>query len=518
MVTAVNATGTLRYTGTGDTSNRNWAFAYSNSTSVLLENAGTGTLTLTGDMDLFIPSSFRALTFGASTADLDLLGVISSSGPGTGEMRFRGDFGRTITLGGANTYSHASVIGISTSGVTVRANVLADTGVNSSFGTGTAGGITLARSSALDYVGTGSSSNRAWTIGLAGSGGGASGSILNNGSGALTLSGGVTFTALANNDFTLGGSYGGVNTLSGAISGSGNLVSTGSSTWQLTGANTRTGTITVDGGTLRAGSASAFGTTTGISTTGGTLDLNGFNISTASLTGTGGTIATGGANLAVTLGTGVSNTYGGSIAGLGGSLTKLGAGTLTLTGASSYTGATTIGGGTLVLDFSPAGGPVSNIISGSSALNMGGGTVRITGAAGEANTQAFGGLNLTGGSNTIDGSVFGTSLDVSFGTINRTAGLVNFNLPGAGGFTTTNADGALGGWATINGSDYAKVLSGQIVAFTAGDYVNKDNAATWLNNEIISDAGGAANSPFTGTVGGTVQIGGLQYTAAANST
>src|SRR3546814_19677359 len=57
-----------------------------------------------------------------------------------------------------------------------------------------------------------------------------------------------------------------------------------------------------------------------------------------------------------------AQSFGGAITGTGG-LTKLGAGALTLTGASTYSGATIIGGGKLALDFSPAGGPASDIIS-----------------------------------------------------------------------------------------------------------------------------------------------------------
>ncbi|MBZ9922178.1 autotransporter-associated beta strand repeat-containing protein, partial [Mesorhizobium sp. BR1-1-7] len=340
--------------------------------------------------------------------------------------------------------------------------------------------------------------------------------IRNEGTGALTLSGATSLTG----NLTLGGTFTGAdNAMSGVISGSGNLISSGNSTWVLTGANTRSGTVTVNGGTLRAGSASAFGTTTGITTTAGTLDLNGFNMSTTSIAGTGGTLALGSANLTLNLGTGVSNTYGGSITGVGGSLTKLGAGTLTLTGASTYTGTTPLGGGTLALDFSPAGGPTSGIISASSALVMSGGTLTVKGAAGETNVQSFGGLTITTGNNTVSAtSGSGGSTTINLGTISRTGGLANFVLPTAGAITTSNSNGALGGWATVNGTDYAKVQGGNIVAFTTADYVNKDDASTWLANEIISDAGGNANTQYFGTVGSTVQIGGLQYTAAANST
>src|SRR3546814_7985738 len=54
----------------------------------------------------------------------------------------------------------------------------------------------------------------------------------------------------------------------------------------------------------------------------------------------------------------------------------------------------------------------------------------------------------------------------------------------------------LGGWATINGSDYAKVLGGGIIAFDATDYTDKDDASSWLDGEIISDSENAPDTPF----------------------
>src|SRR3546814_4400168 len=85
-----------------------------------------------------------------------------------------------------------------------------------------------------------------------------------------------------------------------------------------------------------------------------------------------------------------------SMAGAG-NLTKGGAGTLTLSGTNSYTGATNVGGGTLALDFAAASAPTANIIDGSSTLYMSGGTLSLAGAAGEANVQTFNGLNITAG-------------------------------------------------------------------------------------------------------------------------
>ena len=61
-----------------------------------------------------------------------------------------------------------------------------------------------------------------------------------------------------------------------------------------------------------------------------------------------------------------------------------------------------------------------------------------------------------------------------------------------------------------------QVSGGFITAFTA--YVNQDNAGLWATGNIVSDEGGAANTPYFGTVNGNVTLGGLKYTAAAAST
>ncbi|WP_095152342.1 autotransporter-associated beta strand repeat-containing protein [Pseudomonas sp. Irchel s3b5] len=488
---------TLSYFGAGSSSNRNWQLSAAGTVAPLtFRNIGTGTLTLTGNMVVSGGSNFGT-SFSANNADMSLLGIIS----GNGSVSYTGGAGRTITLGNVNTYTTATGI----SGVTVRAGSLKDTGTASSFGTGTGGGIGITNG-ALSYTGAGDNSNRTW--GLNG------GAINNDGTGALALSGTLALT----NTGTLGGSYTGAdNLLSGVISGTGGLAKSGASTWLVSGANTYTGSTTVNSGTLRAGSTTAFGATSGVAVnSGGTLDLNDLDITVRSLTGTGGTVDLGSGTLNLSDAAGISTAYAGNITGSGG-LVKTGASTQTLTGTNTYTGATTINGGTLRLDYGAATAPTSNIISSASTLNMGGGVLNVIGAAGEANTQTFNGLLVTAGNNTI-GATSGTggSMTLNLGAITRTDGLVNFNLPGSGNITTTNT--TLGGWATVNGTNYAKVVGGNILAFTTTDYVNKDDASAWLNNEILSDAGGTANSPFFGTVSGSKQIGGLQYTAAANST
>lgn len=479
------------YTGTGNSSNRNWQInPGSYAGSAYLYNTGSGTLRLTGNI-AGGGAGGHPFGFVAQSADMELLGVISAND--TRPVGFNASAGNTIRLGTANTFAgQANINGAGT----VEASLIADAGVAGSLGTGSV----YINGGNLSYVGAGESTSKIWTVN--------NGSLNSNGTGALSLSGTVGIT----NTATLGGSFTGAdNVISGVVSGAGTLRSAGSATWTLTGTNTYTGSTVVDSGVLRAGTADAFGGSTTAQVNGGTLDLNDFDRTFSTLTGTGGTVDLGTANLILQGAAGTTATYAGSITGSGG-LTKLGASTQTLTGSSTYTGATTIGGGTLNLDFRPAGGPSSNIIAGASTLNLGGGVLTVFGAAGESNTQTFNGLNITGSNNTIGAtSGSGGSLTVNLGAITRTGGLMNFNLPASGNITTTNT--ALGGWATVNGTDYAKVVGGNITAFTAADYTNKDNAANWLDNEYITDSTG-----FFGTVTGTKQLAGLRYTVAKSTT
>ncbi|MGA7438815.1 MAG: autotransporter-associated beta strand repeat-containing protein [Luteibacter sp.] len=494
--------GTLVYSGAGNSSNRDFQFLNSSSSAAQLTNQGTGLLTLTGNIAA-INTSMLSMNFMAKTGDMALTGVLSSLNDRT--FQYTNSAGHTIALGDANTYTGATVI----NGGTVKAGVLADTGTNSSFGTGAAGGLSIT-SGTLSYMGTGSSSNRSLAIdGVA--------TISNDSlAGALALSGATTFTAggVGGDTLALAGSYTGTNAYSGIISGTGNLSMSGSGTWELDGANTYTGSTTVQGGTLRLGTATSLGASTGLIVNGGTLDINNLAVTAPSLAGTGGAVSLGSGALTLKGASG-STTYAGSITGSG-SLTKLGASTQTLTGANTYTGATTVGGGTLALDFSAAGAPVSNIINSASALNLSGGTLSLKGKA-TTNSQAFNGLNVTAGNNRIAATAAsGGSFALSLGGITRSGGLVDFGYNTGATITTTRADGALGGWATVNGTDYAQVTGGVVTAFT--NYANKDNAATWLAGDIVSDAGGTTNSPYTGTVNGSLILGGLKYTANAGST
>lgn len=493
----------LIYLGDGDSSNRNWSISGG---AGVIRNRGSGTLTLTGDI-----ANSGGTQFTAEDADIELLGEIS----GTANLTFSGSAGRTITLGGANTYTRETGIG----NVTVFAPVLADRGVASSFGTGEsyiAGGQTIdpaiqMTNGALSYTGAGAASDRSWTSQGATA-------IRNDGTGALTLSGPLSFVAGGPVDtLALGGSYAGAdNAFSGAISGDGAVVVDGDGTWVLSGTNTYTGSTTVQSGTLRAGGAEAFGTTGATTVNGGTLDLADLDTTFTTLSGSGGVVALGSGTLTLNAAAGGGTDYAGNITGTGG-LTKLGASTQTLSGANTYSGATTLGGGTLGVNFAAAGGPTSDIISSLSTLNMAGGTLSVTGAAGENNTQAFNGLNITGGTNNVSvTSGSGGTVALDLGAISRAGGLIDFDLP-ANGFIATSST-SLGGWATINnGATYAKIVGGHISAFDENDYIVQDDPSLWQDGQFITDDAGFTTTSVD-SPDGTLQLGGLRYTAASATT
>lgn len=133
----------------------------------------------------------------------------------------------------------------------------------------------------------------------------------------------------------------------------------------LAGANTYSGPTTIST-TVKAGVASvanvsgAFGNNSAVTlsnATGANLNLNGFNTQLGSLTGgggSGGNVQLGTAALTVGGDHTSPAAFAGIISGTGGSLAKIGTGTLTLSGANSYTGGSTVNAGKLVANHNTA--------------------------------------------------------------------------------------------------------------------------------------------------------------------
>jgi autotransporter-associated beta strand protein len=155
--------------------------------------------------------------------------------------------------------------------------------------------------------------------------------------------------------------------LSGVIAGDGNLFKTGSATLILSGANTYVGTTTINAGTLQANNATALGLDGTITFGGGTLQFTvasaGQDWATRIRNSTGAGIIrldTNGQNVTFAGAIAASNTAG---------LTKLGGGTLTLSGVNLYTGTTTVTAGTLLVN-NPG-----SLAVGSPVIVNGGGTL-----------------------------------------------------------------------------------------------------------------------------------------------
>ena len=260
--------------------------------------------------------------------------------------------------------------------------------------------------------------------------------------------------------------------------GTGKIIVTKNSTAGQTfsGLNTYSGGTQVTGGTLSAGigefgTAGAFGTNAPVTlgTTGGTLDLAGFNETVGSLTG--GLGAFGNVTLgAGTLTLGTDNTspaaYAGIISGTGG-VTKTGTGTETFTGANTYSGTTTISGGTLQLGDGTTGhdGTIASspsIVDNSALVynrfgaNSYGGVISGTGTLTKlgAGTQTLTGTNTYSGATTITAGTLQLGDGTTDGSIANTSGVADnsalvYNLVG----TRTPAYSISGsGTVTENGS------------------------------------------------------------------
>lgn len=193
------------------------------------------------------------------------------------------------------------------------------------------------------------------------------------GAGTLTADSVILGTAGSSVQFN----HTGTTTFSAAVSGSGSLTKTGNGTTILAGANTYTGGTTVSGGTLQ----------------GDTTSLQG-NITN---------------NAVVTFDQAANGTYAGVMTGIG-TLTKTGAGNLTLSGINVYGGTTSINSGTLSVNGSIAsattinnGGTLSGIGSVGNLTVMSGGIL--------APGNSIGELTVNGSATLAAGSIFRVEAD-----------------------------------------------------------------------------------------------------------
>jgi autotransporter-associated beta strand protein len=133
--------------------------------------------------------------------------------------------------------------------------------------------------------------------------------------------------------------------LNGIISGAGSLKVSGAGQVLLSGNNTYSGGTTVSAGTATANTATSFGSGTVTLSGTGVVDVGGQAVANSFVVN-GGTLQGGTIN--VTKVTGTAGTISANLNGTG-AFTKSGAGILILGGTNSYTGGTTVNGGTLLV-------------------------------------------------------------------------------------------------------------------------------------------------------------------------
>ena len=258
------------------------------------------------------------------------------------------------------------------------------------------------------------------------------------GSGALQVDGGVTWNTdvTLGSDTTISSPNFSLLTINGAISGAASLTKIGNGTlvYEGTGANSYSGTTFVNEGILELNKSAlnvalvgplvigqGFGAPNAavqlnaatqidnnsavtINDT-GLLELASHQDAIGSLTGSGN-VHLGSAFLNV----GVNNSstlFSGIISGNGGSLSKLGTGTFTLTGSNTYTGPTTVSAGTLLINGFQPQSPVA-VLSG--ATLGGSGTVGDISNSGTVAPGAGPGILTSSNANFTAASTFSVEL------------------------------------------------------------------------------------------------------------
>jgi len=359
------------------------------------------------------------------------------------------------------------------------------------------GGGTLILAEDNIYNGTTTVTGGTLRIGAGGNTGSIAGNLVNNASVTFNRSEALTYSR--------------------AISGSGTLVNEGPGTVTLAGTNTFTGNTVLQSGTLSLGSFRALGSSGTISFTGGALQFTSANALDYS-----GRFSTAAAQAYKLDTNGQTVTLAASLTSSGGSLEKLGAGTLTLSGANTFAGGTTLFGGTLSLDSSGALGDATNPAAGT--ISFAGGTLGYT-----ANNQS----DYSSRFSSVAGQAF--SIDTNGQTVTFANDLTSSNATlaklGSGTLALTGSNDVSGGLllqggtlrlgnaSAIGSADPSAgpiAFNGGTLQFTAANTVDVSARISTAGGQAFSiDTDGADvtfDTPLQGTGSALTKLGGGSLT------
>jgi len=502
--------------------------------SGLLTKVGNGTLTLSGSNSHTggtIVSAGQlvgtaASLQGAITNNAAVEFAQATSGTYAGSMTGSGSLAKTgtgtMTLSGSNAYAGGSI---------VSAGRLVGTTTSLQGAITNNAAVEFAQATSGTYAGsmTGSGSltkSGAGTLLLTGSNGFTGGAALNAGtlgvgsanalgsSGAISFGGG-TLQYSASNTTDYSGRFSNAASQQYSIDTNGQNVTLGSNLTSSGGSFTKLGAGDV---TLSGNNSYGGGTVVSAGRLVGT---------TASLQGA---ITN---NAAVEFAQATSGTYAGSMTGSG-SLTKTGAGTMTLSGSNAYAGGTIVSAGQLVGTTASLQGAITNnasvafdqattgnyssLMSGSGSLTkLGVGTVWITGS-----NSYSGGTTVTGGIVGVSagGSVGGSAAGLGTGTVSiASGGQVTYYLSIAGTHTIANAFSLSGG--TLYSEDGNNNFAG-LVTLASGastissryqDTITLSGGLAGSGDVLLTQAGGLGDGPTyvlpsAGSNTGTVRVSG----------
>ena len=429
----VGANATLRF-GNGNGGNNNTA----------LVNLAQGTLTIGANMSQNVGTSTNQnVYFAFAGGTLKAANALNAALPGTvtGQTVVRSLFGAID-----NTAATGDATQDFTGGLTVDTNGFA-VGINQSLAAATGDGVaqtSLSVTGGSGYIGAPAVQFTGGTLAAGGSpasgyaliSGGAVTGIVITSPGQYTVAPTVTLT---------GGGGTGASVAVGTLvaNSSGGFTKVGAGTLTLSAVNSYTGGTTINVGTLALGITDALADTGNVTIAGGTLNVATFNdtVATVSLqsgaiTGTTG-VLTSTANYDLQSGT-ASAILAGSVG-----LNKTTAGTVTLSGANTYSGVTSITGGTLA--FSGVGN-LGNA-SATNTMTLNGATFNYTGST-SINLAANQVMTIGSSGGTLNAADAGGTLNLLGGITTSTA--ANLTKTGLGTVSVTGSTNLNGGNVTVS--------------------------------------------------------------------